>query len=692
MIPKDNPLPLSLTSLLLTLALSLSASPTQRGDVEARDIAQSLDALRIELSLHADRNRQQEIRRDSTGTQTTDYAIDQDDRLIGNTVTDASGSVTTTAYTLDGVGNRLHETVQRNGSTLSDITYHYQAQHRLIDTHDLISGLVTEYTYDERGQLISETTNGQTTTYRPNAQDRLATLTLPGAPPVDYRYDPEGKRVERRTATDLTRYGWDGPHLRRETNVANNLLDSHDWAAGHLLQSRHLTTTLYAQHDAQGSPTRWSAAQGQEQGQLHYDAWGKTTATSPDLPRIAYTGHYRDPEDDRYYAQQRDYRPSLGRFTRIDPWEGDPLHPITLNKYLYANGNPLYYTDPTGMYGQFFDGTWNDDRPETIAAGTQTNVYRLSRLYDREIGGAVDYQRGVGTSWISKVPGGATGLGARSRINIAYENLVTWYNSPEARDMRANDPERWEQARQIDVFGFSRGAVQAREFANVVKERGIPNRETGDNFEGVNVRFLGLFDTVGSMGVPGNNVNLTYDLSVDPDFVRNARHAVAADEFRLQFDLSSIGASDGEMASEGFEERYFRGAHSDIGGGHAAGSQGKPNSLARATLRWMHREASEAGVPLKAIFGDDSSVPDFSQFSEDEARALLIHDSRRGVTGTLERLINRQRRTIYYSDGRKASVSRAELIERAREDDRSEAEVVKEGDGQLILEPVQGDD
>src|SRR5690606_18311495 len=112
--------------------------------------------------------------------------------------------------------------------------------------------------------------------------------------------------------------------------------------------------------------------------------------------------------------------------------------------------------------------------------------------------------------------------------------------------------------------GFSRGAAQAREFANVVKERGIPNRETGENFEGVNVRFLGLFDSVASMGVPGNNVNLTYDMELDPDVVRNARHAAAADEFRRQFDLSSIGTSDGEMASEHFEERYFRGGHSDI--------------------------------------------------------------------------------------------------------------------------------
>ena len=59
----------------------------------------------------------------------------------------------------------------------------------------------------------------------------------------------------------------------------------------------------------------------------------------------------------RFYAQQRYYRPNLGRFNRIDPWEGDVLNPITLNKYLYAVGNPLRYTDPDGRQfcGQICD-------------------------------------------------------------------------------------------------------------------------------------------------------------------------------------------------------------------------------------------------------------------------------------------------------------------------------------------------
>jgi RHS repeat-associated protein len=66
---------------------------------------------------------------------------------------------------------------------------------------------------------------------------------------------------------------------------------------------------------------------------------------------MQFTGHYREREGTAYYAQQRYYRPGLGRFNRVDPWEGDVLRPITLNKYLYANGHPLLYVDPDGRCG-----------------------------------------------------------------------------------------------------------------------------------------------------------------------------------------------------------------------------------------------------------------------------------------------------------------------------------------------------
>src|SRR5690606_23378407 len=175
------------------------------------------EVARFDYSYDARGNRTSEVRVDSSGEQLTDYTYDRDDRLIEVKVEDAAGLVTTTTYTLDAVGNRTREQTRRGSAIVSDLHYSYEASQRLTERRDAITGLVTEYEYDARGHLVAETTAGQTITYRPNAQDRLATLTLPGAPPVEYAYDTEGKRIERRTPSELTRFGWDGPTLRRET-------------------------------------------------------------------------------------------------------------------------------------------------------------------------------------------------------------------------------------------------------------------------------------------------------------------------------------------------------------------------------------------------------------------------------------------------------------------------------------------
>lgn len=299
----------------------------------------------------ANGNRTEERLIDAAGTRTATYDYDEDDRLTVVEVNHPNGSIERTDYDLDGVGNRLRETTTRDNQLQADISYEYDNRHQLTERSDAVTSQVTTYDHDANGHLIEEVTTGNTTTYRPNVQDRLATLTLPGAPPVNFAYDADGKRVERRSATEVRRFGWDGTRLRRETNATNNTLESHDWAAGRILRSQNLTSTRYAQHDALASPIRWSRSDGGELGRLSYDAWGITTQTGADLPRIAYTGHYLDEGSNDYYAQQRYYRPGLGRFNRVDPWEGDFLRPVTLNKYLYANGSPLIYVDPDGRCG-----------------------------------------------------------------------------------------------------------------------------------------------------------------------------------------------------------------------------------------------------------------------------------------------------------------------------------------------------
>ena len=65
--------------------------------------------------------------------------------------------------------------------------------------------------------------------------------------------------------------------------------------------------------------------------------------------RLGHTGYLKDPLlGDELYAQARQYRAGTGRFTSRDEWSGDNLNPITLNKYLYGNGNPGSYVDPDG--------------------------------------------------------------------------------------------------------------------------------------------------------------------------------------------------------------------------------------------------------------------------------------------------------------------------------------------------------
>lgn len=292
-------------------------------------------------------NRDVETQVDPSGTRTISYGYDDDDRLVGLDIAGSDGNETH-AFTLDAVGNRRTETLTRNAAVVSDKTYDYGPRQRLEQLTDSVPGVVTTYEYDANGSLVAETRAGQTTTYRQNAQDRLATLTLPGAPPVDYAYDADGRRVLKQSSTEAVRYGWDGTRLRRETNVTNNVLAAYDWAASRVLRSQRGSDISYAQHDALRSPVRWSRTDGNEQGRTRYDAWGGTAASTGTVPPVGYTGHYKDAESGDYYAQQRYYRPGLGRFTRIDPWEGDPLDPVTLNKYLYGNGNPLIWMDPDG--------------------------------------------------------------------------------------------------------------------------------------------------------------------------------------------------------------------------------------------------------------------------------------------------------------------------------------------------------
>lgn len=218
-----------------------------------------------------------------------------------------------------------------------------------------------------------------------------------------------------------------------------------------------------------------------------------------------------------------------------------------------------------------FDGTWNKDRRNE---DKDTNVVWFREGYQ----GTTCYQPGVGTRFGrgGRVVGGITGAGGRTRVRRMLDELKQRFH---------------EGDRTIDIVGFSRGAALALHFANYIQTKGVPGQR---GTAGAPIRFLGLWDTVPSFGVPGSKTNLGWNLEL-PDNVEKCFHALALDERRRTFTLRRLEARVEHADQEGrLFEIWFRGVHSDVGGGNA-----NPG-LSSIALNWMFARAAVTGLALSS--------------------------------------------------------------------------------------------
>ncbi|MFQ6024541.1 MAG: phospholipase effector Tle1 domain-containing protein, partial [Acidiferrobacterales bacterium] len=204
-----------------------------------------------------------------------------------------------------------------------------------------------------------------------------------------------------------------------------------------------------------------------------------------------------------------------------------------------------------------FDGTWQKEEEE--AGYENTNIVRFRDAYTEK----TCYYRGIGTRGgkVLRLIAGATGLGGTLRIWEAEDDLT--------KQLDRGD-------KTIDIVGFSRGAALALDFANEIAERAKK--------DALRVRFLGLFDTVHSFGVAGIDLNLIHDPDL-PDIVDQCFHALALDERRDTFRPTRV--------PRGYEV-WFRGVHSDIGGGN------DNPGLNTITLKWMLSKATAVGLPIRS--------------------------------------------------------------------------------------------
>lgn len=282
----------------------------------------------------------------------------------------------------------------------------------------------------------------------------------------------------------------------------------------------------------------------------------------------------------------------------------------------------------------FFDGTGKNediDRPR----GCDSNIAKLHELYDEVEDDSgiffrqAKYINGVGTDhWYSDFFGLAFGATGKGKVAEAFRELAAFAKT------HRNEPQI-----HVDVFGFSRGAALARQFVNAYHTHGIVDREAepvgtrsvryyadGDYHtrefpvypkqKNITFRFVGLFDTVGSFGLPGNDIDLGYALDVYPDRAQRIVHFTAKHEYRRNYDLISIRtpANGAKVTNHHLSsfistkptppnmlERAFIGSHGDVGGGIKPGDEGKTNDLALVPLHAMLDEAKRAGVPFNDI-------------------------------------------------------------------------------------------
>ena len=267
----------------------------------------------------------------------------------------------------------------------------------------------------------------------------------------------------------------------------------------------------------------------------------------------------------------------------------------------------------------FLDGTWNDE-------GSKTNVHSVyESVAPRDLDGNAQhayYDSGVGTGKFDKIRGGALGRGLSKNVRDAY----SWILEHE-----------YEEGDRLYVFGFSRGAYTARSLGGLIAACGLARRgapfKTDYLYERyqerkesalpiyklayirdvsherllteeettllthsrrIQIHMMAVWDTVGALGVPWTGMPLigrdkyyfhNPNLSKIYD---NAFQALAVDEHRKAYKptlwtLFVPGTDDRTVPPappmpplRNVEQRWFIGAHADVGGGYAKGQLALP--------------------------------------------------------------------------------------------------------------------
>lgn len=288
---------------------------------------------------------------------TVEYTYDALYRLTGEKITADDGTVTTYTYAYDKVSNRILKT--ENGT---ETVYTYNALNQLVKEND------TVYKYDDAGNLVSTTSSGKSAAYTYNAENKLirATVNEAGKAVVEeYTYDYAGNRTSKTTGTEAIKYLNDNSVLTNvlaELDVNGNELCYYTIGADLISQERSGKTSLYL-YDGHGSVRGLIDENGKITDTYNYDAFGNLLdKTGTTVNNYLYCGEQFDSATGLYYLRARYMNPANGTFITQDTYSGTVFDPTSLHKYLYANANPVMYTDPSGYSAEndidFYQQAW----------------------------------------------------------------------------------------------------------------------------------------------------------------------------------------------------------------------------------------------------------------------------------------------------------------------------------------------
>ncbi len=260
--------------------------------------------------------------------------------------TKPSGTVVNYAY--DGAGNR---------SQVAGSTFAYDEQNRVK------SGGGTTFTWSLRGTQTASVTGGVTTN---RTYDAFGLELTDGT--VSYTYDGLG-RIATRNGTAL-KYNGTGidPIADGTWTTVQNL-------SGAPLSIKSGATANWALLDQHNDLVALMApATGVVGNTTSYDPFGKVEArTGSTVPTVGFQGDYTDPTTSEVWMGARFYQPANDTFTSRDTYDGQLATPVSLNRYTYADDDPLNGID--------WDGHSADSASRSNAA---RSLYAGARQWDKD--------------------------------------------------------------------------------------------------------------------------------------------------------------------------------------------------------------------------------------------------------------------------------------------------------------------